>query len=256
MNDTGRVCTKCREWKEFSEFYKSNSNKSGFDSKCKKCESERGKAKYQRNKESVLKRQTEYRAANPEKHRSKNKAWYEANKERKLSKASEWRRSHPEKMREYTRKWESEHPESARERNRRRQRTPRGKIENAVRSGINKAITSTDKRGNKTFNILGYTPQELMAHLEKHFQPGMTWENYGRGKTCWHIDHIVPVSAHNYSTPYDIDFQKCWALKNLRPLWEPENLQKNNKLLGPFQPSLAMELPNPANDNNKREAVA
>jgi len=85
---------------------------------------------------------------------------------------------------------------------------------------------------------VGYTVAKLMAHLEKLFRPGMCWENYGRGG--WHIDHIIPRAAFNYQTPQDIDFKRCWALSNLQPLWERENIAKGAKLTAPFQPSLAL----------------
>ena len=32
---------------------------------------------------------------------------------------------------------------------------------------------------------------ELRAHLESKWQPGMSWDNYGK-QTGWVIDHIVP----------------------------------------------------------------
>jgi 5-methylcytosine-specific restriction endonuclease McrA len=62
----------------------------------------------------------------------------------------------------------------------------------------------------------------------------MSWDNCNE----WHIDHIIPKAAFNYEKPEDIDFKKCWALKNLQPLWAKENHEKKDKLLKPFQPSL------------------
>jgi len=53
----------------------------------------------------------------------------------------------------------------------------------------------------------------------------------------WHIDHIIPVSAFNFTKPEHIDFNKCWALSNLQPLWAEENLSKHKKLKEAFQPS-------------------
>jgi hypothetical protein len=64
----------------------------------------------------------------------------------------------------------------------------------------------------------------------------MTWGNYGQ----WHVDHKIPISAFNYETPDDIDFKRCWALKNLRPMWAKENISKGAKLDKPFQPALAL----------------
>ena len=45
-----------------------------------------------------------------------------------------------------------------------------------------------------------------------------------------------------YETPEDIDFKRCWALKNLQPLEAKENLRKQAKLDKPFQPSLLVNI--------------
>jgi hypothetical protein len=65
----------------------------------------------------------------------------------------------------------------------------------------------------------------------------MSWENHG---TVWHIDHIIPKSVFNYTDAEHIDFKRCWALKNLQPLWAGENMSKGDSLVKPFQPSLAI----------------
>lgn len=256
MTEAGRICSKCNEWKPFTEFHKNGKNKSGFASACKECENARGKAKYVKTRDSVLEAQTKRRNANPEKHRAQNKAWYQSNKDRHLARSAEWRRLNQEKSRSYTRKWERAHPENRRERDRRRRQTIRGRIENSIRAGINKGIRRKDKRGSKTFKILGYSVAELMDHLGRQFTDEMSWDNYGHGHGCWHIEHEIPVVAHNYETPYDIDFERCWSLSNLRPMLAEENWAKNDKLDKPFQPYLAMELPLPANDNSKKESTA
>ena len=72
---------------------------------------------------------------------------------------------------------------------------------------------------------LGYQPDELATHLERQFTKGMGWHNMGE----WHIDHIVPVSAFELSSPSDDDFRACYALANLRPMWARENLSKGHK---------------------------
>ena len=75
-------------------------------------------------------------------------------------------------------------------------------------------------------DLVGYSPEELVAHLEKQFAPGMTWENYG---SVWHIDHIIPKKYFVY-TDADESFRRCWGLNNLQPLLAEENLKMNAKL--------------------------
>lgn len=86
--------------------------------------------------------------------------------------------------------------------------------------------------------LVGYTLKELKEHLENNFKKGMSWGNIGQ----WHIDHIIPKSAFNYKNPDHIDFKRCWALKNLQPLWAIENYIKNKRLNIPFQPTLLLEV--------------
>jgi len=74
---------------------------------------------------------------------------------------------------------------------------------------------------------LGYDIDALRDHIEKQFNDGMMWENYGK----WHIDHIIPASMFRYSSFHDKEFKECWALENLRPLWAKDNLQKSNRLI-------------------------
>ena len=82
------------------------------------------------------------------------------------------------------------------------------------------------KAGRSWRTFVDYTLEELMTHLERQFLHGMTWENKGD----WHIDHIIPRSSFEYSSPDDQEFKKCWALSNLQPLWAVDNIRKNAKI--------------------------
>ncbi|EKS29291.1 Uncharacterised protein [Afipia felis] len=104
--------------------------------------------------------------------------------------------------------------------------------------GVYKSLKEM-KAGRSWEVLVGYNLSELMRHLEKLFLPGMTWDNYGRGG--WHIDHKIPKVVFNYTSPEHEDFKRCWALSNLQPLWEQDNISKNAKLAKQFQPTLALE---------------
>lgn len=84
------------------------------------------------------------------------------------------------------------------------------------------------KNKNSTFAYLGYTPEQLMKHLECLFKQDMTWENYGE----WEIDHVIPDSWFTYESTEDEGFKKSWALSNLQPMWASENRSKSNKYSG------------------------
>ena len=79
----------------------------------------------------------------------------------------------------------------------------------------------------RTINALGCTAQEFKEHLERLFQMGMTWENYGLGG--WVVDHIKPISlAKTIDEVYLLNHYT-----NLQPMWELDNLVKHNKYIEP-----------------------
>ena len=82
------------------------------------------------------------------------------------------------------------------------------------------------KAGRSWKTFVDYSLEELIAHLERQFLPGMTWENKGD----WHIDHIIPRSSFEYSSPDDPEFKQCWSLSNLQPLWAVDYIRKNAKI--------------------------
>jgi len=80
----------------------------------------------------------------------------------------------------------------------------------------------SDKTANNWLEPFGYTVNVLRSHIEALFEEGMTWDNYGE----WHIDHIKPVSAFDFTLKTDLEFIACWQLSNLQPLWAKDNLTK------------------------------
>ena len=73
---------------------------------------------------------------------------------------------------------------------------------------------------------LGCTLDVLKEHLEKQFQVGMSWDNYGRAG--WHIDHIKPLASFDLTNR--IQFLQAAHYTNLQPLWAHDNLSKKDNL--------------------------
>jgi hypothetical protein len=82
------------------------------------------------------------------------------------------------------------------------------------------------ERGVRTALVLGYTREQLRAHLEAQFSEGMTWFNYGNGG--WHVDHIYPVAR--FVKAGITDPRIVNALANLRPIWAKENHRKSSRV--------------------------
>jgi len=152
-----------------------------------------------------------------------------------------WADKNPQKQEKYTQHWRMMHRDHhlkiRREAAKKFRLSPKNHLSNRMSCSIGHSLQG-NKKGNHWEKLVGYTVGQLKKHLEKQFKEGMAWENYGR--YGWEIDHIVPISAFNFSSPDNIDFKRCWALKNLRPLWRIDNRIKNDKLIKPFQPSLLL----------------
>lgn len=159
-----------------------------------------------------------------EKRRAYVRKYNAANRDRINRQSKVQREKNPQAAREATKRWRIANPDKVK----RLCGTPYFRLRNAVARQIIYCIKG-NKGGGRTFELLGYTYEQLRAHLERQFLPGMTWENYGRHG--WHLDHIVPVVAFTYETADDPEFKACWALSNLRPLWAKDNLEKRAKRL-------------------------
>ena len=103
------------------------------------------------------------------------------------------------------------------------------KISNSIASGIRFALKNRninkDRRHWETLVI--NTKEEIIEHLEKHFLPGMTLQNYGK----WHIHHITPVEFFQFTSTDDVEFKYMWSTENLIPLWEEKNREKSDKIV-------------------------
>lgn len=110
------------------------------------------------------------------------------------------------------------------------QRRVKASIKASLASRLKKRFLSKNRKS--TFDMLPYSVDELVEHLESQFKPGMSWYNYGRGG--WHIDHVIPDSWFNYESICDDEFQKSWSLENLQPMWEAENFKKSNCYEGEY----------------------
>lgn len=95
------------------------------------------------------------------------------------------------------------------------------RITDNLRRRLNSAI-KTNSKSQSTLKLLGCVVSEFKIYLESKFQPGMTWNNYGR----WEIDHIRPCASFDLSKPHEQ--KKCFNWTNLQPLWKKDNRVKSD----------------------------
>ena len=121
---------------------------------------------------------------------------------------------------------ERRHAKNAHDRARKarlRRDDPSYRMANNVRNAVWRSVNGAKK--SKTFDVLGYTVEQLMRRLESTFTDGMTWSNYGE----WHIDHIRPLVSFDIQREGDAEFRRCWSLNNLQALWGPDNSRKGGR---------------------------
>lgn len=123
------------------------------------------------------------------------------------------------------RKTEAWRKGAAKRQRRRRDSDPSFRLHCNVSRLISMALNG-GKAGRKWQDLVGYTLEQLRAHLERQFVKGMTWDNYG---TVWHVDHIQPRTKFTFESSDDDGFKACWALTNLRPLGARDNMSKGSK---------------------------
>lgn len=100
------------------------------------------------------------------------------------------------------------------------------KLQSALRSRLYSAL-KTKLKASSVINELGCTIPELKQYLESKFVEGMTWDNYGKKRGCWSVDHIIPISTVDLSNPEQ--FRIVVHYTNLQPLWHADNIRKSNK---------------------------
>jgi hypothetical protein len=164
--------------------------------------------------------------------KTSNKKYYESNKEKISEYYSEWRENKKEHLKEYQKKWREDNRDKLRKTKRdyeknRKDSDPLYKLVANFRTAIWTVLkeSNVDKYGHY-FDVLQYSPEELINHLEKQFKDDMTWDNYG----IWHVDHKLPITSFDIQEMGDEEFMRCWCLDNLQPMWGEENIRKSNKV--------------------------
>lgn len=215
-----KICNKCKEEKEICEFTKDKRNKNGFGYTCKVCHNKHSKLYRNNNQEKI----TIWKELN----KDYNKIYYENNKTSALERKKIWRSNNLEKEKKYRKNYNLINLEKIKENRRIKNKIKYDndfvyRIKQNIRTRINLFLKSNNiKKQNKTFDIVGCSPEYLKEYLEKQFINGMTWEN----RNDWHIDHIIPLS----SAKTEEDVIKLCHYTNLQPLWAKDNLIKSNKI--------------------------
>ncbi len=184
-----KTCKRCLETQLLDSFDIVKNSRDGRGNICKKCYKLARSIKYLKNRTQIRIEQKEYSLKNKDKKREYNL-----------------------RTKEYWKNY--------------RKTNIQVKIKRSIKSRFKKALKGNFKTGSTVEN-LGCTISELKLYLESKFQPGMTWENYGR--YGWHIDHIKPLCSFDLTKPENIKLSCHYT--NLQPLWAHQNLSKGSKII-------------------------
>jgi hypothetical protein len=242
-----KECSKCKEMKDITDFYK---KKNGYRSICKKCHNDQSKLYHEINKDvikqykkdwrnknidSILEKDqirrnnltqedklkiSEYnkkwRDENEDEQKLKKQEYYQNNREEFLLKSKKYRENNKDKIKDY----QSNYKNIKNYKRRERLKTDiLFSLEKSIRNYIYECFKKNGyKKSSRTYNILGCSFEELKLHLEAKFEDWVTWENRGlyNGELNygWDIDHIIPLST----AETEEDIIKLNHYTNLQPL--------------------------------------
>ncbi len=189
------------------------------------------------NKKSYKRRMKE----NPEKIKATRKKWIKKNIKKIKANRREYEKKNREKINLTVKKWRHKNREKVNERARQWSKDPKNRAK--INTRYNKRVKSDVifrirrnlkvriyefiklKKGRKygtMKQLLGCDWQFFKSYIENKFQPGMTWDNYGK----WHIDHIKPISKFDLSLKSE-QYKSCHHT-NLQPLWALDNIRKQD----------------------------
>jgi hypothetical protein len=158
-----------------------------------------------------------WRDINKEYVKENHKNWYSKNKEHRKEYMKDYQENNKDKIRKTKREYEKT----------RKSNDPVYKLVGNFRTAIYTVLKENNvKKFGHYFDILGYSQENLINHLENQFDDKMSWENYGK----WHVDHKLPITFFNFTSIEDEEFKKCWSLDNLQPMWGSENISKSNRI--------------------------
>lgn len=252
-----KTCSKCKQELSIECFDINKASKDGHNCICKSCRAEQRKLKAKEIAEYNKKYREEHKdyfdsynlnhKEQSKKYREEHKeekAIYDKiyiskteNKQRKQTYDKEYYQNNKDKIKEYAqinanrikqrqREYRTNNTDKLREQNKQYyinniKNNPQTLLNKNMSNAINLTLKSGVKSERHWENIVGYTLEDLIEHLESQFDERMNWNNHSING--WHIDHIIPKDSLPYDSPDDLNFKIVWSLYNLRPLWCTDN---------------------------------
>lgn len=221
MIESNKVCRRCKENKPRTEFNKASREKDGLQDRCRQCnkivsaeyraahpEKERSRhAEYhEKNKEKINERVSEWQKKNPEKVRAKAQKYYHNNRKKVLIRMKQWQLNNPEWIKNYAAKWCSENKGWRKEYDAEYQKINAHKV-----NARNRKYIAIKKQAMPSWADEQKILEFYVASKQMTQETGIEY----------HVDHIVPLTSK-------IVCGLHWE-GNLQILTEFENIKKGNR---------------------------
>ena len=192
------------------------------------------KAYHENNKEKMNARSKAYKKNNKEKIKAYNKAYHENNREKRVATAKVYYEKNKEKIKAYNKAYGKAHreqPEVKKKHNKYRvewrKSNPTEKRKNYLREKLRKAVIYQRNFISTIHKLIGCDVPTARAHLEAQFEPWMNWENYGRERGKWNIDHIIRLSSIDIFNEEEV--KRIFHYTNMRPLCSIKNAANDDE---------------------------
>lgn len=230
-----KVCTKCGEEKELSEYYKSKKGKLGRQAHCIICDKKIKKENYKLNKETIKEKSKKYYYNNLNYYKELKKSYQKNNRGRLKEYKKNYKKLNNDKIKEYTKLYYQNNKEQIKLYKEKNKETLRIKNNIYVRNKYNNDIVFklklkyrtmilkslkkiNNKKKSKSISTLGCSYEHFKLYLESKFESWMNWDNHGLYNGTinygWDIDHIIPLS----SAKSEEELIKLCHYSNLQPL--------------------------------------
>lgn len=229
-----KTCSKCKQEKELSEFYKNKNRKDGYNTFCKECQKEYSKNNknvYKNNNIQYQKNKSINYYLNHEKNLEKNRKRYLNNKEyyknyyiinkNKIKNTHKiYYINNKEKINNYNKI----------NINKLYHKSSNFKISQLLRNRINEALKH-NRKSQSTSSLLGCSLEQYKNYLQStaisNSYEDFDINNYNSAE--YHIDHIVPCSAFNLKCGYHQ--RLCFNWSNMQILRAKKNLEKSDNII-------------------------
>ena len=233
-----KVCKGCNTEKLLICFTKNSYRKTGRGSKCYECGNAASKRYQKNNPEKVKESRKRYNEKNKEYFREKRQGGkdfigrsltnksitYQEARDRKRKEWKEFAEKNPDKIMQYQKNAQPRRNKQVKERE---QNDLSFKIRRRMRHRVNLAMKGETKHFT-TLTLLGCSLDFFRQWLEKNFENGMNWDNYGYGPDKWNIDHNLPCASFDLTDP---EQQKaCFHWSNMFPMWQKHNFSKKDNI--------------------------